>query len=74
VFERIDKKTHRELRAKFDAHWGALTHEIRTTRNDAGHPTSVDPVTPDSVHASLLLFPVLVALCDDLIRWTIESL
>jgi hypothetical protein len=50
VFARIDTKDHGELREKFDAYWGALTHEIRTTRNDAGHPTSIDPVTPESVH------------------------
>ena len=73
MFERIDGKTHRELRDKFDAHWGALTHEIRTTRNDAGHPTSIDPVTPESVHASLLLFPILVTLCDDLMSWSADT-
>jgi hypothetical protein len=74
VFDGINKKTHRELREKFQAHWGALTHEIRTTRNDAGHPTSVDPVTPESVHASLLLFPVLASLCGDLLKWSVDDL
>jgi hypothetical protein len=73
VFQGIDKKTHRELRERFDAHWGALTHEIRTTRNDAGHPTSIEPVTSESVHASLLLFPVLAGLTDDLLRWVVDE-
>ena len=73
VFQAIDKKTHRELREKFDAHWGALTHEIRTTRNDAGHPTSIDPVTPESVHASLLLFPVLAGLTGELLKWVVDE-
>jgi hypothetical protein len=74
LFQQIDRKKYRQLVEKFDAHWGALTHEIRTTRNDAGHPTSVDPVTPESVHASLLLFPVLVNLCDELMDWCATEL
>jgi hypothetical protein len=74
LFERIDAKSHRPLREKLDAYWGALTHEIRTTRNDAGHPTSINPVTPESVHASLLLFPILVSLTDDLLRWSADEL
>jgi hypothetical protein len=74
VFEGIDKKTHRELRENFEAHWGALTHEIRTTRNEAGHPTSIDPVTPESVHASLLLFPVLASLAGEFLKWVVDDL
>jgi hypothetical protein len=73
VFQGIDKKTHRSLREKFDAHWGGLTHEIRTTRNDAGHPASIDPVTPESVHASLLMFPVLADLTGDLLEWVADD-
>ena len=73
VFDGINKKTHRELREKFEARWGALTHEIRTTRNEAGHPTSIDPVTPESVHASLLLFPVLASLAGDLLQWALHD-
>ncbi len=67
----LNKKTHRELRDRYDAHWTGLTHEIRTTRNDAGHPTSIDPVTPESVHASLLMFPVLASLAGDLLNWAV---
>jgi hypothetical protein len=75
VFEdRIDKKKYRQLREKFEAHWSGLTHEIRTTRNDAGHPTSIDPVTPESVHASLLMFPVLAGLAGDLVVWVSDEL
>jgi hypothetical protein len=47
----------RELRDVFDAYWSAFALQIRTTRNDAGHPLSVDPVTPDTAHAALLVFP-----------------
>jgi hypothetical protein len=51
-----------------------LTHEIRTTRNEAGHPTSIDPVTPESVHASLLLFPVLASLAGEFLKWVVDDL
>ncbi len=43
LFNRIGKNKHRELRERFDAHWGGLTHEIRTTRNDAGPPDQHRP-------------------------------
>ena len=55
----------RELRDAFEAYWSAFALQIRTTRNDAGHPLSVDPVTPDTVHAELLVFPELARLTND---------
>jgi hypothetical protein len=54
---------------RFEANWPAFTHQIRTVRNDAGHPLSVDPVTADEVHASLLIFPELAALASELRTW-----
>lgn len=54
---------------RFEANWPAFTHQIRTARNEAGHPVSVDPVTADEVHASLLIFPELAALASDLEAW-----
>jgi hypothetical protein len=39
---------------RFEANWPAFTHQIRTARNEAGHPASVEPVTAEEVHASLL--------------------
>lgn len=53
----------------FDAYWPAFVHQIRTVRNDAGHPTSVDTVTQESVHASLLIFPELFKLFLELEAW-----
>ncbi len=58
-----------ELRDEFEAYWAAFAQQIRAVRNDAGHPTSVDPVTPDSVHASLLIFPEITKLADKLKTW-----
>ena len=57
------------LAEAFDAHWGAFTQQIRTSRNDAGHPISINPVTPETVHASLLIFPELGKLSSDLRGW-----
>jgi len=53
----------------FEAYWPAFTQQIRTARNEAGHPTSVEPVTPETVHASLLIFPELARLGSELKSW-----
>lgn len=72
VFDQHKSLFRRELRDEFEAYWSAFAQQIRTARNDAGHPTSVEPVTPDTVHASLLIFPELAKLVDKLKKW-IES-
>lgn len=64
----------RVLRDAFEAYWSAFALQIRTTRNDAGHPLSVDPVTPDTVHAALLVFPELSRLTNGLQDWVNSSL
>jgi hypothetical protein len=58
-----------KLAEAFESYWPAFTQQIRATRNDAGHPSSIDPVTPETVHASLLIFPELVKLGKDLQSW-----
>jgi len=35
---------------------------LRAGRNKAGHPSNIKPLTLDTVHASLLIFPELVKL------------
>jgi len=64
----------RELRDAFEAYWSAFAMQIRTTRNDAGHPISVDPVTPDTVHAALLVFPEIARLANKLEDWVNKKL
>jgi hypothetical protein len=54
---------------RLEANWPAFTHQIRTARNDAGHPVGIEPVTADEVHASLLIFPQLAALAGQLTGW-----
>ena len=58
-----------ELFERFESHWPSFSQQIRTARNDAGHPVSITPVTSEQVHASLLIFPELVALAADLKKW-----
>lgn len=50
------------LKDEFEAYWAAFAQQIRAVRNEAGHPSSVAPVTSDTVHASLLIFPELAKL------------
>lgn len=64
----------RQLKESFEAYWAAFAQQIRAVRNDAGHPTSVDPVTPDTVHASLLIFPELARLASSLSEWVNSDL
>ena len=57
------------LREEFESYWSAFALQIRATRNDAGHPTSIDPVTAERLHSSLLIFPELARLAQDLKTW-----
>ena len=62
-----------KLYESFEAYWSSFTHQIRTVRNESGHPSSIDPVTQDTVHASLLIFPELAILVDKLKDWIDNS-
>jgi hypothetical protein len=58
-----------KLRESFVYHWPSLVHEIRASRNDAGHPGSIDPVTPEDVHAALLTFPHVARIINQIKGW-----
>lgn len=62
----------RPLRERYESFWSSYTGVFRMTRDDAGHPTSIDPVNRETIHASLLLFHEHARLCHDLSVW-IES-
>jgi hypothetical protein len=57
------------LREEYSAYWPAFTQQIRAVRNEAGHPESLEPISMDSVHASLLIFPELARLAGSLRDW-----
>ena len=58
-----------EMAEAVEQYWPAFTGQIRKVRNDAGHPTSIEPVTHETVQASLLIFPELATLIRNLITW-----
>ncbi|HEU4891777.1 MAG TPA: hypothetical protein VFT47_09520 [Vicinamibacterales bacterium] len=68
-FDSIDGRKHRDLRALYDAYWRAFTSQVRLLRNEAGHPSNIDPVTPGSAEAAFLVFPELVRLNRELSKW-----
>lgn len=63
----------RNLYESFEHYWSAFTHQIRTVRNEAGHPASIEPVTQEAVYASLLLFPELAHLISELLEWVANN-
>ncbi len=58
-----------EMAESVEQYWPAFTGQIRKVRNDAGHPTSIEPVTHETVQASLLIFPELARLIRNIITW-----
>ncbi len=64
----------RRLYERFSAFWVAVSDQMRLARNDAGHPVSTDPVTHETVHAALLIFPEFARLVTDLNVWVSASL
>jgi hypothetical protein len=67
--EMHQKKMDGKLWEQVEAYWPAFVQQIRAVRNDAGHPAALDPITPETVHASLLIFPELAQLTTAVIAW-----
>ena len=66
---KLDARENYQLKMEFDARWTSFAEQIRSARNDAGHPKSIDPITQESVHASFLLFPLFAKLAQELYAW-----
>jgi hypothetical protein len=58
-----------DLKGRYEAFWRAWTGLFRMTRNEVGHPSSVEPVTREIVRGSLLFFPSHAQLVADLHAW-----
>ena len=58
-----------ELYDSFNIHWNSFIGQIRVSRNDAGHPKGISPVEEETVHSSLLIYPNLLKLIDELNEW-----
>lgn len=59
----------RHLRERYESFWTAWTGLFRMTRNDAGHPKSIEPVSRDAVHGQLLLLHEHARLVSELGAW-----
>jgi len=68
-FDPLKRLFPQRLREGYEAYWLAFTQQIRAVRNEVGHPSSIDPITPDTVHASFLVFPEIARLSGELERW-----
>ena len=58
-----------KLKDEYEATWSGFSSYIRMVRNEAGHPTSVEPISDEQVHAALLMFPGLASLAQKLSAW-----
>ncbi len=58
-----------ELYDSFNIYWSSFIGHIRVSRNDAGHPKSISPVEEETIHSSLLIYPNLVKLVNELNEW-----
>ncbi|MFV9689742.1 MAG: hypothetical protein ACNY01_02105 [Desulfobacteria bacterium] len=73
VFEDKGRNMPYSLKEEYESYWSAFTQQIRVARNDAGHPQSIEPIKQETVHASLLIFPELAKLSNNLLKWANEN-
>lgn len=68
-FEAVKGQFDVSLRDKYEAFWAGFNQFIRASRNEAGHPVTIDPITFDMAHAVLLIFPEHLKLANNLKNW-----
>lgn len=72
-FEQEKNQFETKLREEYEAYWEAFSQQIRFVRNDGGHPVNINPISENSVHAALLIFPELVMLTEKLKEWLLTE-
>lgn len=73
IIEEHSESMPYSLKEEYESYWPAFTQQIRTSRNEAGHPHSIEPIKQETVHASLLIFPELARLSSNLLSWAYEN-
>ncbi len=68
ILLKLKDKFPNSLYEELLAHWPAFIIQIRKSRNESGHPSSVSPSSVETVYASLLIFPELVKLEQNLLK------
>ena len=71
LLEANQKHMQPELSSAFDTYWAGFTSHIRAIRNKSGHPNNIDPVSTESVHAAMLIFPEFAKLVTALEKWAV---
>lgn len=61
------------LQEAYEVYWPAMVHQIRISRNNAGHPVDLESITFESVHSSLLIFPEIVSFTNEIVKWIEEA-
>jgi hypothetical protein len=61
------------LKEKYESYWNAFVQQIRLSRNETGHPNNIEPVTIETVHSSLLIFPEILRTAVELKVWIVNS-
>ena len=59
----------KDLRERYQSSWTAWTSVFRMTRNEVGHPTSIEPVKREQVHGHFLMLHEHARLVFDLGNW-----
>lgn len=57
------------LRERYEAYWDGFVQQIRISRNETGHPNSIEPITAENVHGLLLMFPAILETAVQLKAW-----
>lgn len=64
-----NQRLPRNLYELYSSHWSSFSGQIRMSRNKAGHPSIINPISEERVYASLLIFPELLNLVNELNEW-----
>jgi hypothetical protein len=62
-----------KLKEAFEYNGPSIIHEIRAARNEAGHPSSIDPVEPENVDGTLRSFPHHARIVCQLTAWVAKA-
>ena len=73
VFEAHRDMMPRALADDVTAYWPAFTQQVRGIRNEGGHPSGLDAVSPEAAYAALLVFPEIAKLVWKLNEWIVAG-
>jgi hypothetical protein len=60
----------KDMRPRYEMYWPSLSESLRQSRNAAGHPVEIDPISPELAHGNLLVFPIFASVVAELTAWS----